>query len=205
MAQIDYYYFSISPFAYLGHKEILRVAEKHGAQLNFKPVDLFKIWEVSGAVPPPKRPPVRQRQRLIEIQRVAEYRGLTVNIRPEHFPTDPQLADKTVIALVNDGHNPAEYVGKVLSAVWAENKNVADQDVITDLLQSSGFDAKDIISKAQLDEIDTIRQRNSQDAIDADAVGVPTYVLNGEAFWGQDRIEHLDAALSSGRAPFTTE
>lgn len=205
MAQIDYYYFSISPFAYLGHQEILRVADKHGAQLNFKPVDLFKIWEISGAVPPGKRPAVRQRQRFIELQRVAEYRKLPINIRPEYFPTDPQLADKTVIALVKDGHNPADYMNKVFSAIWAENKNVADQDVIADLLQTSGFDAQDIISKAQLDEMDAIRQKNSQDAIDADAVGVPTYVLNGEAFWGQDRIDHLDAALSSGRAPFTAE
>lgn len=205
MAQIDYYYFSISPFAYLGHQEILRVAEKHDAKLNFKPVDLFKIWEVSGAVPPAKRPPVRQRIRFIELQRIAEYRKLPINIRPEHFPTDPQLADKTVIALIKEGHNPAAYMSKVFSAVWAENKNVADQDVIADLLQSSGFDAQDIISKAQLDEMNEIRQKNSQDAIDADAVGVPTYVLNGEAFWGQDRIEHLDRALSSGRAPFTPE
>lgn len=203
MAQIDYYYFSISPFAYLGHQEILRVAKKHGAQLNFKPVDLFKIWEVSGAVPPGKRPPVRQRIRFIELQRAAEYRDLPINIRPEHFPTDPQLADKTVIALVKEGHNPAAYMSKVFSAVWAENKNIADQDVIADLLQSSRFDAQDIISKAQLDEMSAIREKNSQDAIHADAVGVPTYVLNGEAFWGQDRIEHLDAALSSGRAPFT--
>lgn len=205
MAQIDYYYFSISPFAYLGHQEILRVAEKHNAQLNFKPVDLFKIWEISGAVPPAKRPAVRQRQRFIELQRVAEYRQLPINVRPEFFPTDPQLGDKTVIALIKDGHNPAEYIGKVLSACWTENKNIADQDVVSDLLQSSGFDAQDIISKAQTDEIDAVRQQNSQDAIDADAVGVPTYVLNGEAFWGQDRIEYLDAALSSGRAPYTPE
>ncbi|MEW7007117.1 2-hydroxychromene-2-carboxylate isomerase [Lentilitoribacter sp. EG35] len=205
MVQIDYYYFSISPFAYLGHQEILRVAEKHSAQLNFKPVDLFKIWEVSGAVPPAKRPPVRQRMRFIELQRVAEYRNLPINIRPEYFPTDPQLADKTVIALIKDGHNPADYMGKVFAAVWAENKNIADQDVVAELLRSSGFDAQDIISKAQHDEMDTIRQQNSQDAIKADAVGVPTYVLNGEAFWGQDRIEHLDAALTSGRTPFSAD
>lgn len=205
MANIDYYYFSISPFAYLGHQEILHVAKKHGAALNFKPVDLFKIWEISGAVPPAKRPLVRQRQRFIELQRVAEHRKLHINIRPEYFPTDPQLADKTVIALVKEGQNPSDYMGKIFAAVWVENKDIADQDVIAELLQSSGFDAQDIISKAQLDEMDEIRQKNSQDAIDADAVGVPTYVLNGEAFWGQDRIEYLDAALFSGRAPFKPE
>lgn len=205
MAQIDYYYLSISPFTYLGHQEILRVAEKHGAQLNYKPVDHFKIWEISGAVPPGKRPLVRQRQRFVELQRMAEYRKLPINIRPDFFPTDPQLADKTVIALVKDGHNPAAYMSKIFSAAWVENKNIADQDLITGLLQSSGFDAQDIISKAQSDEVDAIREQNTQDAIDADALGVPTYVLNGEAFWGQDRIEQLDDALSSGRAPFTAE
>lgn len=203
MTNIDYYFFSISPFTYLGHQAIVDVAAKHGATLNIKPSNLMAIWEVSGAVPPPQRPPVRQRHRLLEIMRCADIRGLPINKTPAHFPVDASLADNSIIALVEMGEDPVGYMGDVFAAVWVNDQNISDETVLSGLLKKHGFDADAVLAKAKTEEIAAIRASNAQDAVDADAVGVPAYVVNGEVFWGQDRVEHIDHMLTSGREPFS--
>ncbi|MDF1608777.1 2-hydroxychromene-2-carboxylate isomerase [Hoeflea sp. YIM 152468] len=201
MSVIDYYFYCASPFTYLGHNRICEVAERHKATLNYKPVNLAALWDISGAVPPGQRPPVRQRLRLIELQRLAAWRNLPIKTTPKYWPVDAALADRIIIALVNSGHDPRYFMSKVLSGVWAYDENIADEAVLISYLSQVGLDAAPAIAEAKTDEIAAIRERNSSEAIAADAVGVPTYVLNGEPFWGQDRIELLDEALSSGRKP----
>lgn len=202
-ASIDYYLTSASPFVYLGHQPLRAVAQKHGATLNVKPVNLMRVWDVSGAVPPAKRPPVRQRLRLVELQRIADYRGMPINPRPKHWPVDPALADHTIIALVEAGHDPLSYMERVFAALWANEEDIADEEVLTKYLEAEGFDARAILARAHEPNAAEIRERNTNEAVEADVVGVPAYVLNGEAFWGQDRVEYLDHALATGRQPFT--
>ena len=204
-ATIDYYFTSASPFTYLGHQTLRAVAEKHGADVTVKPINLAGVWEISGAVMPGKRPPVRQRARLIELQRIADFRGMPINPKPKHFPTDPTLADHTVIALVEAGHDPLGYMERVFAALWADDEDIADEAVLKHHLEAEGVDAAAILSAAKGDSAAAKRTQNTKDAIAADVVGAPAYVLNGEAFWGQDRVEYLDHALASGRKPFSSD
>ena len=83
-----------------------------------------------------------------------------------------------------------------------EHRDLANRGVIAGILTDCGFDAEAVLARAQSDEVAAIRAHNSEDAVAADAVGVPAYVLNGEVFWGQDRIELLEHALKTGRAPY---
>jgi 2-hydroxychromene-2-carboxylate isomerase len=202
MREIDYYFYCASPFTYLGHNKICDLAERYKVKLNYKPVNLFAIWDISGAVPPGQRPPVRQRLRLIELQRLAHWRGLPIKTAPKHWPVDPALADKVVIALVMEGHDPRYFLGKVLAGVWAHDDDISDEAVLASYLSQVGLDSAPALADAKTDAIAAIREQNTRDAIAADAVGVPTYVLHGEPFWGQDRIELLEQALVSGRQPF---
>ena len=199
--QIDYYFYSASPFTYLGHDAICAVAERHGAALAYKPVDLFGVWEVSGAVPPPKRPAVRQRYRLAELERVADYRDLPINIKPAHWPVDATLADLSIVAVTAQGGDAGGYMGSLFKACWAEDRNIADEALLGELLTAAGHDAAAALDFAKSDAAKETRANNTAEAIAADAVGVPAYVLNGEVFWGQDRVEYLEHALTSGRAP----
>ncbi|QKV19352.1 2-hydroxychromene-2-carboxylate isomerase [Oricola thermophila] len=199
---IDYYFTSISPFSYLGHRAIVEVADRHGAALNIRPINLFGLWKESGAVPLAERAPMRQRYRLIELQRAADWRGLPITPRPAHFPVDPTLADHTIIAIGETGKDARDYVGAVFRAIWVEDRNISEEGVLADLLAKAGHDASAILEAAKSDSVAAIRVKNTEDAIAADAVGVPAYVLDGEPFWGQDRIEYVDRALASGRTPF---
>ncbi len=202
MANIDYYFYGASPFTYLAHKAFLEMARRNGASVAYKPVRLAALWEVSGAVPPAQRPPVRQRYRLIELQRCADFRGLPINVKPAFFPVDSTLADSAAIALVEAGHDPEAYLRRVFAGVWANEENIAERATVAGYLSAEGFDAEAILTAAESDAVQAMRERNSQEAIAHDAIGVPTFVLNGEPFWGQDRIELLEAALKSGRPAY---
>ena len=194
---IDYYFTCISPFTYLGHQAFLETARKAGAEINFKPVKLATVFANSGAKPVPERPVCRQEYRLLEIGRWAKKRGLAVNLKPAHFPASPALADGCAMALQQAGHNPGEFVQRVLAACWAEEKDVADEGVIRDILTALELDAEGFIAAAQCAAIADEYDRNSEDAVREGVVGVPAYVLNGEQFWGQDRVELLAETLSA--------
>jgi len=168
-----------------------------------KPVNIGPIFENSGALPIAQRPPVRQRYRRIELQRVANYRGMPIHVKPKFWPVDPTLADHTIIALVETGKDPLSYMDRVFASVWANEEDIADAGTLAIHLKAEGFDADAVLEMADKPEIAEIRARNTQEAIAADAVGLPVWVLNGEPFWGQDRLEYLDQALADGRKAFS--
>jgi 2-hydroxychromene-2-carboxylate isomerase len=202
MAEIDYYFTLVSPYAYLGHRPLLQLAESNGATLRYRPVVLAKVFENSGGLPLVERPRARQDYRFLELQRWRARRGVPLNLKPKHFPTNPALADKTVIALVEAGRDPGAYAESVFRACWAEERDIADRQVLADKLEAVGHDAEEILQAAEGDAVQALYEANTAEAIRIDAVGSPTYVLNGEIFWGQDRLDLLADALQSSRAPY---
>jgi 2-hydroxychromene-2-carboxylate isomerase len=199
MTEIDYYFTASSPWTYLGHAAIRAVAGRHGARLSAKPVVIADVWKASGSVPLAERSPTRQRYRLVELQRYAELRGLPI-CKPA--PVDPSLADLCAAAIVLAGRDPLDFMGSVLSARWADNRDIGDEATVASLLAAAGFDPAAVIERARSPEAAALRAKNTAEAIAADAIGVPAYVLNGEVFWGQDRIDLVERALSTGRTPY---
>ena len=202
---IDYYFTCISPFAYLGHKKLVEIANMHDKSVNFKPFDIFGVWKISGAQPPAERAPVRQRYRKIEIQRAAIVRDTCMNPSPEFFPTNPAPADLCISALVHAGKDASQFSLAVGRGVWEQNLQVADEATLSLLLKECGHDADVIIELSKSDEVSALRDKNTQEAIAADAIGAPAYVYNGEVFWGQDRLEYLEQMIASGRQAFSSD
>ncbi|WP_052161909.1 DsbA family protein, partial [Hoeflea sp. BAL378] len=139
---------------------------------------------------------------LLDLQRLAAARGLSLHPAPKHRPVNSGLADRVVIALVEAGHDPRYFVGKVLSGAWAHDDGVGDPAVLSSYLSQVGLDAMPALKDAKTEEVAAIRERNSREALAAGAVAVPAYVLGGEAFIGQDRIEMLEEVLRTGRKAF---
>lgn len=201
-ACVDYYFSLISPYAYFGHAAFLDAAREAGAEVAYRPVRIFDLFAANGGLPLGQRAPARQRYRLIELQRWRAKRGLPLNLAPKHFPLDPGLADRCAIALVAAGADPAAYMDTAFRALWAHDADIADPEVLADLLTRHGFDAAPVLAAADAAETVAAYQRNTEAAIAADLPGLPGYVLDGEPFWGQDRVEDVREALLSGRAPF---
>ena len=199
---IDYYFTAISPWVYLGHQSLMEIARRHSVPVDFRPVILGKLWEQSGSVPLDQRSSMRQRYRFVELQRYAEYRGQRLNPKPAFFPVDPSLADRSAAAIVAEGGDPSGFVLAACRAVWAEEENIAEEEIVAHLLAAEGHDAGAVLEAAKRPQTAAVLEANSKAANEADAIGVPTYVYKGETFWGQDRLDLLEAMIASGRQAY---
>src|SRR6476661_855700 len=104
--QVDYYFSFQSPWAYIGHKTFRDVADHHGLKVNHKPVVLVDLFSETGGLPLLRRHPVRQRYRMVELQRWRDKRGLKFHLQPANWPFNARLADGLIIATVEAGHDP---------------------------------------------------------------------------------------------------
>lgn len=205
MPVIDYYFTSISPFTYLGHEEIRSVAGRHNAKLSVKPIDLKVVWAAIDHRPLAERPAMRQTYRIIDLKRIAERRGLAINVRPRFFPADPSFADLVTVALVAMNIDPLDFMEAVFTGTWVREEDIADRLQIEAYLDRLGLPAAEAMAQAETPDCAAIRKANSDAAVAACIPGSPGFVLDGEPFFGQDRIDDLEHALDTGRAPFRAD
>jgi 2-hydroxychromene-2-carboxylate isomerase len=197
MKTIEYFLAPASPYAYLGHQALVQIAQKHGASIAVKPIDIGgRVFPISGGVPLGKRPAQRQAYRLVELKRWSALRGLPMNIQPTFFPVAGDTPSLKIIAadLVAGTDAALRLAGALMSAVWAQQRNIADPDTVTALIREAGLDPQSL-DAVQADAVARY-DLYTQQAIDAQVFGVPWFVYNNEPFWGQDRLDFLDRALS---------
>jgi 2-hydroxychromene-2-carboxylate isomerase len=200
--EVSYFFSMISPWAYIGHDPFLALAAKHDLTVNYRPMKLGEVFGETGGQPLAKRHPLRQAYRLIELQRWRDRRGLKFNVRPKFFPFDASTADRVAIAICEARQDPGPFMALGFNAVWVEERNLADDSVIADVLEAAGLKSGPVIKSAREDRIGELYQQYTKEAIELGCFGSPCYVLNGEPFWGQDRIDLLEDAIGSGRAPY---
>src|SRR5579863_6230592 len=203
--RIDYYFSLTSPWAYIGHRLFADLARRHGAQIVYRPVALTEVFAETGGLPLAKRHPARQAYRMVELKRWREKRGLAFHLKPKHWPFDPGLADRVILAIVSVGGDPGLFAQMAFIAIWEQEQNLADPATLTRLLRDGGYDADAILSRAEQPDIRRAYEQNRLAAVEAGVFGSPSYVLDGEVFWGQDRLDLLEDALKSGRSAYSAE
>jgi 2-hydroxychromene-2-carboxylate isomerase len=203
--EIDYYFSLTSPWAYIGHKPFVEVVSAYNLKVNYKPVLLGELFSETGGLPLGKRHPVRQRYRMIELQRWRDRRGLDFHLQPKHWPFDGRLADGMVIAIAEAGHDPDGFLQLAFPAVWENQRNLADAATLAELADTAGLPGQQLVERAASDAIGQAYEQNRLDGVAGDVFGSPAYVRDGEVFWGQDRIDLLADALKSGRKPYTSQ
>jgi 2-hydroxychromene-2-carboxylate isomerase len=203
--QVDYYFSFQSPWAYIGHNVFQEVAKTYDLKVNYKPVVLVDLFSETGGLPLMKRHPVRQRYRMVELQRWRDKRGLKFHLQPAGWPFSARLADGVVIAATEAGLDPEPFIRRGFASVWEQQVSLAEPAVLIKLADESGLPGKRLVERSASDEISAAYEQNRQDALASDVFGSPVYVLDGEVFWGQDRIELLADALKSGRAPYRSQ
>jgi len=200
--RIDCYCTTLSPFVYLAGDEPVKIAAKHGAELVWKPADFARIFAASGGVPLPQRPWQRQEYRLQELPRIARRRGRPLNVHPRHWPTD-QLPSMLALCAASKagGGDLGAAVLAMGRACWAEEKDLADPNVVAAALQEAGFDPA--LAEDPGPEAQEIFEANTEEAVARGVFGAPFYIVGEERFWGQDRLEYLDdhlGRLAAGEA-----
>jgi 2-hydroxychromene-2-carboxylate isomerase len=195
---IDYYFTPQSPWAYLGHARFTAMAKAHGAMVRVRPVDYGAIFPVSGGLPLAKRAPQRQAYRLVELARFSRHLGMALNLKPKFFPVADDDAARLIIAVdLHDGTEAAmRLCAAVFAAVWARERDIADAGTLEALIAECALPARRV-EQSRDPAIQERYEDYTRQAIAANVFGAPSYVIDGEIFWGQDRLEFVERALES--------
>ncbi|MFM7004753.1 MAG: 2-hydroxychromene-2-carboxylate isomerase [Betaproteobacteria bacterium] len=196
---VDYYFAPQSPWAYLGHQRFQQILDAAGASVRVMPIDLGgKVFPISGGLPLGQRAPQRQAYRLTELARFSKWLGAPLHLKPTYFPVGGDDAAKLIIAVdMAAGAKAAMAItGAILSAVWAQQRNIADEKTLAELLKEQNLPAS-CLEQAYSQAVQMRYESYTQMAIDAGVFGAPSYVVDGEIFWGQDRLDFVERALTS--------
>ena len=195
---VDYYFAPQSPWAYLGHQRFQNILKKSGAAVRVMPFDLGgKVFPISGGLPLGQRAPQRQAYRLTELDRFSKWLGAPLHLKPTFFPVSGDDAAKLIIAVdMAVGADAAMNIsGAILSAVWSQQRNIADEKTLAELLHEQHLPAA-CLEQTYSQAVHERYESYTQMAIDAGVFGAPSYVLADEIFWGQDRLDFVERALA---------
>ena len=192
---IDYYLSLVSPWSYLGHERLVKMAKRYDITIRIWPVDLSIIFPSTGGIPLPKRSEQRKAYRMQELRRWRDHSQVNLNFEPLHFPVSDKLAATMVVNLrKQDPHKAIHLAGACLRACWLEERDVSNAETLLAIAAENDLDGGALLadSAAALEEI-------TQDSVKATELGVfgaPSYRFGEQLFWGQDRLEFLERALA---------
>ena len=195
---VDYYFAPQSPWAYLGHQRFQNIVQSSGAKVRVLPIDLGgKVFPLSGGLPLGQRAPQRQTYRLLELERYSKWLGAPLHLKPTYFPVSGDDAARLIIAadMTAGAEAAMSLSGAVLSAVWAQQRNIADEKTLAALLQEQHLPVG-CLEYSHTQAVQVRYESCTQAAIDAGVFGAPSYVIGGEIFWGQDRLDFVERALT---------
>ncbi|MDR3004129.1 MAG: 2-hydroxychromene-2-carboxylate isomerase [Acidovorax sp.] len=212
MTRLDCFYSLSSPWAYLAGPQLQDIVRRHGVQLVLKPYDFQLVVPQTGGIPLKTRPEPRKTYHAQELARWSDYLGLPLNLEPAHYP-------KGVAADVNWNKSPgwmviaAQLQGldafplshALLRALWAEERQTSDAAVRIAIANEAGYDGAALYALETSDAVQAQYAANSEEAVALGVFGAPTFVLNGERFWGQDRLVFVDRALARLKAAQAAE
>ena len=194
---LDYYFATPSPWAYLATPRIIELKDKYNLEVNWKPADLMEIFSIHGVANVKDRPKPVQLNRLTELGRWSKFLNIPLIIQPKYFPVDPTLSHKVIILAQKNNIDMNNLIFSFQKAVWAEEKDISDENVILEICKNNNFDSRSIIADANSEEIQNAYKNNTQEALDKNVWGSPTFIYKNELFWGQDRIEFLERAIQN--------
>ncbi len=195
MVQIDYFFTTISPFTYLAGSRLEETAARQGATIRYVPVNAPAIFPRTGGQVLAERHESRKAYRLQELRRWSRRLGMKLDQAPAFFPANPAPSSYAIITAAKlGGGDLAGLVQAFPRAVWAEGRNIADEEVVQEIVSNYGFDPK-AIERGMFTAAETYAD-NLEEGVARGVFGVPFYVVGDERFWGQDRLEDLELFLA---------
>ncbi len=192
---IDFYFAVPSPWTYLGGPRFKELVKKNDLVVNWKPFDVAAAFALTGQKPVKQRPPQIQANRLTDLRRWRSYLNMELNLEPKYFPVDPTPGAKMIIAALHTGADVTNLANAYMSAVWAQERDISDSDTIISIADEQGFEGKGLFDIINTAKVTQTLDQNTKEAIAKNVFGTPTWIFEGELFWGQDRLDFLSRAI----------
>ncbi|MCF6234443.1 MAG: 2-hydroxychromene-2-carboxylate isomerase [Rhodobacteraceae bacterium] len=198
MAEIEYFYGANSAFAYLGMARLMEIAQNTGRRITHRPV---RLGDVVGAALPQGfggRSPEHYAYYFgREIERWAEHRGVAVKGGiPANHGNDSTLANAMLVVAASKGQKPDQLALAFMQAHWRDHADLGDEATLRALATGQGLDAGALVAAANGDVALATLAANTSEAIKRSVFGSPSYFIDGDMFYGQDRLELVERAIS---------
>lgn len=199
-AVVDYYFSVASPWSYLGSARFMELAARTGVWVNVRPMAFSQVLAASGGLPYQQRPAQRASYRQEDLARWRKRLGIPLTLVPKFYPVDRTPASHLVIAARTLGGSAALQLSHaILRAIWQQDRNIADWPTLIALACEAGMDGTVLAEAARSPGIAQDFKDDTDYAIEAGVFGAPTWVVDGERFWGQDRLEFLADKLMASQ------
>ncbi len=192
---IEAFYGPSSPWAYMGAERLYALAERQQVKLVLRPI---RVITENGGIMLRTRPQPRQDYHAVELARWSKHLGIPLNLKPKFYPCRTiETAGGAMIAAQEAGLDARPFSFAIQRALWAEDRDIADLDTLRALARDTiGEAGAQLVSEPLTPEIRAIWEGNLAEAQRIGIFGTPTYVFNGELFWGQDRLDFLERAIA---------
>ncbi|WP_369601526.1 2-hydroxychromene-2-carboxylate isomerase [Hahella sp. SMD15-11] len=191
--KIEFYFDVGSPASYLAWTQLPALAECHNAEIHWKPMLLGGVFKATGNHSPVTIP-AKGRYTFLDLSRFARKYGVPFELNP-HFPINTLHLMRGATAHLGTPRF-LDYLTAIFNALWADRKNLNDPDVVSQVLTDAGFNPAEVLQRSNQPEVkDTLRQI-TEEAISRGVFGAPTFFVGNEMFFGQDRLDWVEAALS---------
>lgn len=199
--QVEYYFSFISLWSYVGSLVFQDLVRRHDVDVIYKPIDLLAVFAAGGGKPVRERPAQRQAYRLVEMARWKAIRNIPLVTWPKFYPANPSLGHRMLLIAQDQGQDVGAFAHAGLKAVWADELNVEDPQTLIALADRSGLEGAKLLAAAESTLVHQAEADLTREAIERQLFGAPFYFYRDEPFWGQDRLDLLEAAIAEGRAP----
>ena len=182
-----------SPWTFLGHKKVNEISQKNNCELDIMPVNYGEIFPVSGGLPVHKRPIQRQKYRFQELKRWSEFLKIKLNPEPKHFPSRSLLPSKVIISVkILNFENVNDIAYAIMEGLWIKEMNIDDPKNLKKILTRFIKTADEVIDFSESKQVEKEMNEYTKEAIDLAVFGAPTYIINDQIYWGQDRLDFLE-------------
>ena len=198
MKEIEYYYSVSSVFAYFGSKRLTELAHCHNVRIIHKPIFHGTVVPATGGCRFRETSPIRKSHFFREVNRWSKFLQIpVVSGDPKYLYGDRELPSGMVIAAQRNGDDVDSLSFHIAEALWRDDRDIANKEVLRELAMSINIDAEKLLEDAMLPIIQDEYERNSIEGVKKGVFGSPTYIVDGEPFWGQDRLEFVNRTLTA--------
>ena len=195
MTELDFYFDFGSPTAFLANSRLRQLQQEFDFKIHYKPVLLGGIFKATGNSSPVMVAAKGEYMLKHDLPRYAQKYSVALKFNP-HFPINTLQLMRAATGLL-DKSNFDSFINTIFKAIWIDGLNMGDEMVLQKVLSDSNFNSHDIFKLASTDSVKEILIANTDSAVKRGLFGVPTIFINGEMFFGQDRLDFVEEILKS--------
>lgn len=193
---IDCYFWMNSDWAYFGNPRLKAMGERYGLTVNYYPVDIGSVYARTGGIKLPLRAKERRDYRFLEMRRFRDILGMPINLEPKYMTQSVEIPSRFAIAAIQLGFDGASLIQAIMTALWVEERDIEDTDTLIAIAAGLGMDGSAILAQSRTKAAAEKYYQNTDDAVSRGVFGAPFYFFRDEGFWGQDRLDMLDATIA---------